>query len=82
MSNLSFNEKRFLREVMAWSGAATGHELKSIGGGIARQSCKRKGLVTYDGTASNNGYWRITDAGREALAGELGAPPLPNGERG
>jgi hypothetical protein len=28
----------------------------------ARQKCKRKGLVTYEG-----GYWRTTDLGRQVL---------------
>ena len=32
----------------------------------ARQTCKRRGWVTFD-----RHYWRLTDAGREALRGYI-----------
>jgi hypothetical protein len=74
MISISKSQAMFLRELMSWDGIATPADLKSIGGSLARRVCKERGLVTYDGTSSNNGYWRITDAGRAALA-------VPNGER-
>jgi hypothetical protein len=61
-------QKRFLRELVRWTGAATPQELGPQmyqSENAARQTCKRRGLVTYDGS-----YWRITPAGRSALQRE------------
>ncbi len=65
MSDAAF---RFLRALMRWQGVAAPQDLdqqNSMADTSARQFCKRKGLVTFA-----NGYWRITDAGRTALASE------------
>lgn len=63
---------KFLRELHRWNGdgAATSLELSNFYTcGRAdpedlrnRQSCKRRGWVTFDG------YWRLTDEGRKVLA--------------
>lgn len=66
---LSEAQRAFLRELVKWSGAATSQELGPVmyrSEDAARQTCKRRGLVTYD-----KYYWRITDAGRAALAQEV-----------
>lgn len=67
MRPINNGERMFLRELLAWGGVATPEELKSMGGSLARRTCKKNGLATYDGTSSNNGYWRITDSGRKAM---------------
>lgn len=59
---------KFLHELVRWTGAATSRELGPViyrSEDAARQTCKRRGLVTYDGS-----YWRITPAGRAALEQE------------
>jgi hypothetical protein len=56
--------KKFLRELLRWDGAATPKQLGpqiSQAENAARQFCKRHGWVTYDG------YWHITNTGRESL---------------
>jgi hypothetical protein len=64
-------ESMFLKRLLRWRGCATPQEL---GPQIcnqensARQSCKRKGWVTFD-----RNYWRITDAGRAALKFKVAA---------
>lgn len=57
--------ERFMKELMSWGGVADRHNLgpqTSQSENSARQYCKRKGWVTYEG-----GYWRITDAGCAAF---------------
>lgn len=61
----SLAHRKFLREIVKWEGAATPRELgpqTSQEENSTRQTCKRRGWVTFD-----RYYWRITDAGREAL---------------
>jgi hypothetical protein len=58
-------QEQFLRDLMRWEGVATSRELApqtTQAENSARQTCKRRGWVTFD-----RHYWRITDAGREAL---------------
>ena len=65
-------QRRFLREILSWDGAATPHELgpqTSQESNAARQTCKRRGWVSFDGH-----YWRITESGMAVLS-------VPNGER-
>ena len=58
-------QRRFLLELKSWGGAATPQELtcqlKQIDNS-ARQTCKRRGWVTFD-----RYYWRLTDTGSQAL---------------
>jgi hypothetical protein len=57
--------RKFLRAILKWDGAATPRELgpqTSQEENSCRQTCKRRGWVTYDGY-----YWRITNAGKVAL---------------
>lgn len=57
--------KKFLRDILRWSGAATPRELgpqTSQEENSCRQTCKRRGWVEFDGY-----YWRITNSGRAAL---------------
>lgn len=64
---------KFLRALARWQGIASPQDLgpqTSQDENRARQKCKRRGWVTYDG------YWRMTDAGREALR-SLGVPVRP-----
>lgn len=63
---MKYHERLFLKDLLRWTGAATAQELGPQicqQDNSARQACKRKGWVTYE-----RPYWRITDAGREALA--------------
>lgn len=58
---------KFLRELARWQHVASPQNLSpqtSQDENRARQKCKRKGLVTYEG-----GYWRTTDLGRQVLRG-------------
>jgi hypothetical protein len=68
---LNDHQKKLLSELVAWGGAATSAELGGYHpfGARARTKSKRDGLVTFDG-GGRYGYWRITDAGRAALAAE------------
>lgn len=62
----TLSHRKFLREILKWSGAATPQELgpqTSQEENSCRQTCKRRGWVTYEG-----GYWRITESGRAALS--------------
>jgi hypothetical protein len=64
------HERFFLANLNDWTGAATADELGpqiSQKENSARQSCKRKGWVTFE-----RPYWRITAAGLTALAEALG----------
>lgn len=59
------DQSNFMRELVKWSGAATPRELGlqvSQRDNSTRQTCKRRGWVTFDGH-----YWRITQAGLAAL---------------
>lgn len=65
-------QRKFLRLILQWDGAATPQEIGpqvSQEENSTRQTCKRRGWVTFD-----RYYWRITDAGRKALA-------VPSAER-
>lgn len=65
MGEATTADKAFLRLLLQWTGAATPQELGpqiSQAENSLRQRCKRRGWVVYQG-----GYWRITDAGRQAL---------------
>ncbi len=56
---------KFLRALARWQHVASPQDLgpqTSQDENRARQKCKRKGLVTYEG-----GYWRTTDLGRQVL---------------
>lgn len=56
---------KFLYALERWQHVATPQDLgpqTSQDENRARQKCKRKGLVTYEG-----GYWRTTDLGRQVL---------------
>jgi hypothetical protein len=56
---------KFLRSLARWQHVASPQDLgpqTSQDENRARQKCKRKGLVTYEG-----GYWRTTDLGRQVL---------------
>jgi hypothetical protein len=55
----------FLQDLKRWGGVATSAELAPQtcqADNSARQTCKRRGWVTFD-----RYYWRLTDAGRQAL---------------
>lgn len=55
----------FMKELMRWGGVADRFNLgpqTSQAENAARQYCKRKGWVTFEGD-----YWRITDAGCTAF---------------
>ena len=65
------HERTFLRRLLDWDGAASARDLgpqTDQKENSARQSCKRKGWATYDGGAV--GYWRLTDAGKQAYFAE------------
>lgn len=53
----------FLRALLKWDGVAPPRALGQTtqAENSARQSCKRRGWVTFDG------YWRITEDGRKAV---------------
>lgn len=58
-------QRKFLVRLQQWNGVATTGELgpqTSQAENSARQTCKRRGWVTFD-----RYYWRITDLGRAAL---------------
>lgn len=58
-------QSKLLREIIKWHGAATPREIGLQEDKSTRQTCKRRGWVTFDGY-----YWRITEAGRRALLSE------------
>jgi hypothetical protein len=56
---------RFLRELARWQHIASPQDLGTQmhqDQNRARKTCKRKGLVTFEG-----GYWRTTDLGKKVL---------------
>lgn len=56
---------KFMRALARWQGVATPQEIGPQTSQLensARQRCKRRGWVTFNG-----GYWRLTDSGRETL---------------
>jgi hypothetical protein len=56
-------EREFLSVIKQWDGAVEkGVVSPWICSAADRQSCKRKGWVTFDGY-----YWRLTAAGRAAV---------------
>lgn len=64
-TDLTPEQLAFLRALARWQGVASPRELgpqTSQEENSARQRCRRRGLVTYEG-----GYWRLTDIGRYAL---------------
>ncbi|MGY3581993.1 hypothetical protein ACVIGB_001084 [Bradyrhizobium sp. USDA 4341] len=72
VTQLSENEKLFLRALLQWEGVATTRDIKDAGGPTARQYCKRKGWVEFD-----RYYWRITEQGRAAYAATQVQTPSP-----
>jgi len=61
---------KFLRDLLRWQGVASSQDLgpqMSQAENSTRQTCKRRGYVTYDG------YWRIIDKGRDAYRQALDA---------
>lgn len=64
---LTLEQRKFLRRIVDYTGAAESHELPDATSqqSAARARCKRDGLAYFD-----RPYWRITDAGRKALEGE------------
>jgi hypothetical protein len=63
---MTLAQRKFLRAILQWDGAATPQEIGpqvSQEENSTRQTCKRRGWVTFD-----RHYWRITDAGRAALS--------------
>jgi len=78
MKNLTRDQAGFLRELVRWGGIASATNLgpqTRQAENSARQTCKRRGYVTYDG--GNNGYWRITDAGIVALRDDVSGVKAP-----
>lgn len=64
-TDLTAEQIKFLRALASWQGAASPQDLgpqTRQEENSARQRCKRRGLVTY-----SNGYWRLSDVGRETL---------------
>lgn len=64
-SQLDDDDFRFMRELAKWQHVASPQDLgpqMHQAQNKARQKCKRKGLVTFEG-----GYWRTTDLGRQVL---------------
>jgi hypothetical protein len=64
-SGLNHHHLKFLRDLILWDGAATSAELTcqtTQTENAARQLCKRRGLVIRE-----DGYWKITAAGREII---------------
>jgi hypothetical protein len=64
-SQLDDGDFRFLRELAKWGHCASPQDLgpqMHQDQNRARQKCKRKGLVSFEG-----GYWRTTDLGRQVL---------------
>lgn len=60
-------QEKFLRELLRWQGVASSQDLGaqiSRQDNSARQTCKRRGWVTFE---RSDGYWRITPAGRAAI---------------
>lgn len=67
LPKVNAHQRMFLRDLLRWQGVASSRDLgpqTSQPENSARQTCKRRGWVTYDG--GNDGYWRITERGREA----------------
>jgi hypothetical protein len=63
-------QKNFLVKLMRWDGCASPRDLgpqTSQTENSARQSCKRRGWAFYQ-----EGYWRITDYGRDVLSRKFG----------
>lgn len=64
-TQLNEGDFRFLRALARWQHVASSQDIgpqTSQDENRARQKCKRKGLVTFEG-----GYWRTTDLGRRVL---------------
>jgi hypothetical protein len=64
-TQLNDGDFKFMRMLARWDHVASSQDLgpqTSQDENRARQKCKRKGLVTYEG-----GYWRTTDLGRMVL---------------
>lgn len=60
-----YHQINFMANLKRWGGTATSQELgpqTCQADNSARQTCKRRGWVTFD-----KYYWRLTDAGRDAL---------------
>lgn len=64
-TDLTLEQVKFMRALASRQGVASPQDLgpqTRQEENSARQRCKRRGLVTY-----KDGYWRLTDVGREAL---------------
>jgi hypothetical protein len=63
--HVNANQLAFMRALSRWQGVATTSELgpqTSQADNSARQTCRRRGWVTFD-----RYHWRMTDAGWVAL---------------
>ena len=71
MKVLNEHQRKLLTDLLAYDGVATSADLGGYSplSARARTKSKRDGLVTFDG-GGRYGYWRITDAGREASKGQ------------
>ena len=70
MGELSEAQRKFLEKLARWAGVASPQDIGPQTSQLqnsARQTCKRRGHVTFE-----NGYWRLTDKGRAALASSKG----------
>jgi hypothetical protein len=65
-------QRSFLRNLLEHGGAATSREIGPVISSVreyARRSCRKLGYASFD---RHNHCWRITDAGRRALAEQEG----------
>lgn len=69
MIPLDEKQRRFLSALVERGGSATSKELGgyTVDGSNARRMCSLRRLASYEGTASHNGTWTITEDGLKAL---------------
>lgn len=73
--SMTQEQRRFLGLLWRWQGVASSRDLgpqTSQAQNSARQTCRRRGWVTYDG--GNDGYWRMTEEGRTAYQADMRTP--------
>jgi hypothetical protein len=72
MKSLNEHERNLLRSLQEAGGIATSKQLGGYTplGSRARVSCSHRGLALYDGDGGSTGCWKLTDAGRAALASD------------
>lgn len=75
MAKLNGWEREFLERIASAGGFATRKQVGCVTSRAedkARQACRRRGQVEYQGSAHGalKSGWALTDAGRAALAGE------------